>query len=109
MSGCVRRSASCSAQLPHELTSRPNAAALLKCNARRLSNSNCLDRYITRIFNRCDSGVPFTLIGREGIRCVSPFKGGAMPKLRPQLSAASSSLRCHWALRCEVWEGGEEL
>jgi hypothetical protein len=36
-------------------------------------------------------------------RCI----GEAIPELPPQLSAASSSPKCHWALRCKAWEGGE--
>jgi len=38
---------------------------------------------------------------------VSPFDGEAIPELPPQLSAVSPSLKCHRALRCKVWEGGE--
>ena len=82
--------------------------ALPKCDTGRLSCCRYLDRRSTRTFNPNSSGVPVALAGQEGIRCVSPFQGEAMPELRPQLSAASTSLRCHWALRCKVWEGGEE-
>ena len=52
------------------------------------------------------SGVLITLVGQEGIRCAAPFHGKASPELRPQLSAASPSLTCHWALPCKAWEGG---
>src|ERR1700722_377580 len=35
------------------------------------------------------------------------FGGKTIPELPPQLSAASPSLTCHWALRCKAWEGRE--
>ena len=34
--------------------------------------------------------------------------GKSIPKLLPQLSAASPSPKCHWPLHRKVWEGGEE-
>src|SRR5262249_33357460 len=33
--------------------------------------------------------------------------GASNPELPPQLSAASPSPTCHWALRFKAWEGGE--
>jgi hypothetical protein len=53
------------------------------------------------------SGVLTALVSQEGIRCVSPFRRRGNSGAAPQLSAVSRSLKCHWALRCEVWEGGE--
>ena len=38
---------------------------------------------------------------------VRRFDGEANPELPPQLLAVSSSLTCHWVLRCKAWEGGE--
>jgi hypothetical protein len=52
-------------------------------------------------------GVLITLVGQEGIRCLRRFHGKASPELRAQLSAASPSLTCHWALPFRAWEGGE--
>jgi hypothetical protein len=72
-----------------------------------------LDRKLARSFNHDSSGVPVTLAGQEGIRCVSPLQWRhcgcvTMPELPPQLSAVSSSPRYHWALPCKAREGGEE-
>jgi hypothetical protein len=59
------------------------------------------------LFHSHSSGVPVALVGQEGIRCAESFRRRANPELPPQLSAVSCFLKCHWALRCKVWEGGE--
>jgi hypothetical protein len=82
-------------------------ATLRGRNSHQQNENELLDTRRSCSSNAHSSGVPVALIGQEGIRCAAPFRRQGKSEAAPQLSAASPSLTCHWALPCKAREGGE--
>jgi hypothetical protein len=67
-----------------------------------------VDKSGSAFFHQERSGAPIRLIGVKRESGAIRHSGGeANPELPPQLSAASPSSVCHWALRVKAREGEE--